>query len=133
MNQPIDYRLIRPPGVGTVTGIGTPQPQQGGPKPTGAGGFADALAQAQQKREVTFSAHAAERLAKRGIQLSESERQRLSEAVTAVEGKGGRNSLVMLGSTALIVNVPSRTVVTAMGAGMGNERVITNIDSAVIA
>jgi flagellar operon protein len=132
MNQPIDYRLIRPPGVGTVTGVGAPQPQ-GAPKPAGGGGFADVLAQVEKKREVTFSAHAAERLARRGIQLSEADRQRLNEAVTAVEGKGGRNSLVMLGSTALIVNVPSRTVVTAMGAGLTNERVITNIDSAVIA
>ena len=132
MNQPIDYRLIRPPGVGTVTGIGTPQPP-GAPKPQGGGGFADVLAKAEGKRDVTFSAHAAERLSRRGIQLSESDRQRLGEAVTAVEGKGGKNSLVMLGSTALIVNVPSRTVVTAMGAGMASERVITNIDSAVIA
>lgn len=132
MNQPIDFRLLRPPGVGTVTGVGAPQPQ-GAPKPAGAGGFADALAQAEKKRDVTFSAHAADRLNRRGIQLSENDRQRLSEAVTAVEGKGGRNSLVMLGTTALIVNVPSRTVVTAMGAGAANERVITNIDSAVIA
>jgi flagellar operon protein len=132
MNQPIDYRLIRPPGVGTVTGIGAPQPQ-GAPKTGGSSGFADVLSQVEKKRDVTFSAHAAERLSRRGIQLSENDRQRLTEAVTAVEGKGGRNSLVMLGNTALIVNVPSRTVVTAMGAGMASERVITNIDSAVIA
>lgn len=132
MNQPIDIRLLRPPGVGTVTGAGAPQPQ-GAPKAGGNGGFADLLAQVEKKRDVTFSAHAAERLARRGIQLSEADRQRLSEAVNAVESKGGRNSLVMLGNTALIVNVPSRTVVTAMGAGMANERVITNIDSAVIA
>jgi flagellar operon protein len=132
MNQPIDYRLVRPPGVGTVTGIGTTQPQ-GTPRPQGGGGFADALAKAEGKRDVTFSAHAAERLSRRGIQISEGDRQKLNEAVAAVEAKGGRNSLVMLGSTALIVNVPSRTVVTAMGAGMTNERVITNIDSAVIA
>ncbi len=132
MNEPIDYRLIRPPGVGTVTGIGATQPQAP-PRPAGGSGFANALEQAEKRRDVTFSAHAADRLARRGIQLSEADRQRLSEAVTAVENKGGRNSLVMLGNTALIVNVPSRTVVTAMGAGMTNERVITNIDSAVIA
>ncbi len=128
MSQPVDFRVIRPPGVGPAAGPAPLRPQA----PAG-GAFADELARAQKKEGVSFSAHAAERLARRGISLSETDRERLSDAVTAAAGKGGRNALVLLGQTTMIVNVPSRTVVTAMGAGSANERVITNIDSAVIA
>ncbi len=127
MSQPVDFRVIRPPGIGPAAGPAAPSP----PKP--GGGFAEELARAQKKEGVSFSAHATERLARRGICLSETDRERLSDAVTAAAGKGGRNALVLLGQTALIVSVPNRTVVTAMGAGAANERVITNIDSAVIA
>jgi flagellar operon protein len=130
MSNLIDFRAIRPPGIGPTPGAVAPSP----PVPTGgSGGFAGELARAEKRQDVTFSAHASDRLARRGITLSPSDRQRLADAVQAVEGKGGKNSLVLLGNTALIVNVPSRTVVTAMGAGAANERVITNIDSAVIA
>ncbi|GAB4233413.1 MAG: hypothetical protein OHK0028_09190 [Deltaproteobacteria bacterium] len=127
MIRTIDPGALRPPGIGPA-----PAPR---PAPAGNGcgpGFADALARAEGRKEVVFSAHASERLARRGIRFGDADRQRLSEAVSAAQGKGGRNSLVLMGGTALIVNVPSRTVVTAMGAGGANERVITNIDSAVI-
>lgn len=127
MMQPIDPRLLRPSAVGPAPPPGTP------PAGKGAGdGFAEALARADKRQEVVFSAHATDRLARRGIRFSDADKQRLSEAVTSVQEKGGRNSLVLMGNTALIVNVPSRTVVTALGAGTANERVITNIDSAVI-
>ncbi len=128
MTQPIDMRVLLPPGVGTAS-----QPRTTPGAKGSGGGFAEALSRAEKRQEVVFSAHAVDRLARRGIRLTDADRQRLSDAVQAAEGKGGRNSLVMLGGTALIVNVPNRTVVTAMGAGGVNERVITNIDSAVIA
>jgi len=127
MMQPIDPRVLRPPGIGPAP------PPRTHPAGNGAGrGFADTLARAEKREDVVFSAHATERLARRGIRFSDADRQHLSEAVSAVQEKGGRNSLVLMGNTALIVNVPSRTVVTALGAGTANERVITNIDSAVI-
>lgn len=127
MTQPIDLRLLRPSGIGPAP---PSRPEHAG-NGTG-GGFADALARAGKTQEVAFSAHATERLSRRGISFNDADRQRLSEAVSAVQEKGGRNSLILMGNTALIVNVPSRTVVTALGAGTANERVITNIDSAVI-
>ncbi|MGZ8459905.1 MAG: TIGR02530 family flagellar biosynthesis protein [Candidatus Deferrimicrobiaceae bacterium] len=127
MMQPIDPRVLRPPGIGPA------QPSRTSPAGNKAGSvFADALARAGKGEEVVFSAHATDRLARRGIRFNDADRQRLSEAVSAVQAKGGRNSLVLMGTTALIVNVPSRTVVTALGAGTANERIITNIDSAVI-
>ena len=127
MTLPIDFRVLRPPvaGPGPAT---KPHP----PRTTGNGSFAEMLSGAEGRKDVTFSAHASERLARRGISLTEDDKRRLSEAVSAVQEKGGRNSLVLMGNTALIVNVPNRTVVTALGAGTASERVITNIDSAVI-
>ncbi|GAB4361636.1 MAG: TIGR02530 family flagellar biosynthesis protein [Deltaproteobacteria bacterium] len=102
------------------------------PDPRGAG-FARELDRALGEREVTFSAHASERLARRGLRITEGDRQRIGEAVRSVGSRGGRNSLVLLGDVALIVNVPSRTVVTALGTGAPGDKVFTNIDSAVIA
>jgi len=97
------------------------------------GSFGDFLKEALRKpTDVAFSAHAQKRLSSRGIIMDDSQMSRLSNAVDLVNGKGGQDSLVMLDGLALIVNVPSRTVVTAMEvAGMG-ERVVTNIDSAVL-
>jgi len=126
MTHPVEFRVLRPPGVGPAAAGNSP------PRATTGGRFAEALSGAEGRKDVTFSAHASERLARRGIRLTEDDRRRLSEAVSAVQERGGRNSLVLMGNTALIVNVPSRTVVTALGAGTANERVITNIDSAVI-
>jgi flagellar operon protein len=129
MIHPIDLGALRPPvGAGATRPAGT-SASRGAP----AGGFAGELDKAAKSGEITFSAHAAERLARRGIDMSESDRQRLSDAVRAAEGKGGKDSLIILGNVALIVNVPNRTVVTAMGPDARNERVFTNIDSAVIA
>jgi flagellar operon protein len=46
--------------------------------------------------------------------------------------KGVCDSLVLVDSLAFIVNVPSRTVVTAMDQTETNSNVFTNIDGAVI-
>ena len=47
--------------------------------------------------------------------------------------KGSKDSLVMVDDTALIVNIPNKTVVTAMQVKGENENVFTNIDSVVFA
>lgn len=129
MTHPIDCGALRPPG-----GIGPHRPAAS-PAARGApaGGFAGELERAVRDGEIAFSAHASERLARRGIRMSDADRARISDAVRAVEGKGGKDSLVLLGNVALIVNVPNRTVVTAIGPEARGERVFTNIDSAVIA
>lgn len=126
MTHPVDFRVLRPPGA-------TPAPQRQETRIPPGAGFGAALARAQQAQTVAFSAHASDRLARRGIRLNDSDRERIAGAVRSAEEKGGRTSLVLLDDVALIVNVPSRTVVTAMGAGTDSERVFTNIDSAVIA
>ena len=57
---------------------------------------------------------------------------RLSEGVSKAAAKGSRDALVLVGSTAFVVSVQNRTVITAVGADNMRDRVFTNIDSAVI-
>jgi flagellar operon protein len=99
----------------------------------GGASFGDYLATAlRHPSEVSFSTHAQRRLTSRGIEMSSTQMDRLGRAVDLAGEKGGRDSLVMLDGLALIVNVPSRTVVTAMDVDGMAERVVTNIDSAVV-
>jgi flagellar operon protein len=54
------------------------------------------------------------RLESRIIQFSETEMNKIQAAVERAEMKGSKDSLVMVDDTALIVNIPNKTVVTAM-------------------
>ena len=88
--------------------------------------FEDILRQKQttaESQELRFSKHAQGRLNDRHINLSD---------VLKASEKGIRESLVILDSLAFIVNVPSKTVVTAMDQSESESNIFTNIDGAVI-
>ncbi len=91
----------------------------------------DALLQAELA-QIRFSKHATERLQSRQINLQPQDLLRLSQAVDQAASKGARDSLIMMNQAAFIVNVPNRTVVTAVDGGSLKQNVFTNIDSAVI-
>lgn len=84
----------------------------------------------QTTSEVRFSKHANERLQSRNIDLSESQKERLNQAVKTAGEKGIKESLVMLDDLAFIVNVKNNTVVTAITSG--EQKVFSNIDGAVV-
>jgi flagellar operon protein len=101
--------------------------------PTGPA-FADVLSQTTQKATaVKFSAHALQRVERRGIDLSPATLGRLNEGLDRAAGKGARASVVFVDSTAFVVSVPNRTVITAVDRDHMKQQVFTNIDSAVIA
>ena len=104
------------------------QPEQGA-------SFAEVLKEKQKAdvSEVKFSKHASMRLSTRNISLSDQQSERLEAGVEMAEKKGIKESLVVVDSLAFIVNVPSRTVVTAMDQNESENNVFTNIDGAVIA
>ena len=79
---------------------------------------------------IKFSKHASMRLNDRNITLSAEQNERLENAVKEADNKGVNESLVL--DLAFIVNVPNRTVITAMEQGETNSNVFTNIDGAVI-
>lgn len=81
---------------------------------------------------IKFSHHAETRLKQRGIQLMPESINKISDAVDAAAQKGAKDSLIVYRDIAMIVNVPSRTVVTAMEGKQMQSNVFTQIDSAII-
>lgn len=73
-----------------------------------------------------------QRLESRNISLSEEQNARLEDGVEQAHAKGIKDSLVLVDSLAFIVNVPSKTVVTAMDQTETQSNIFTNIDGAVI-
>lgn len=99
--------------------------------------FEDILRQQQNQKleessELKFSKHATSRLESRNISLSEEQSARLESGVEQAKAKGISESLVIVDSLAFIVNVPNKTVVTAMDQNETLSNVFTNIDGAVI-
>ncbi|MBP3203945.1 MAG: flagellar protein [Lachnospiraceae bacterium] len=99
--------------------------------------FKDVLKQKETQRqqaetELKFSKHASGRLSERGINLSDSQIERLEDGVRRAQEKGIRDSLVIVDDLAFIVNVPNNTVVTAMDSTRTDDNVFTNINGAVI-
>ena len=99
--------------------------------------FEDVLRQKQneavmESSELKFSKHAANRLNDRNILLTDSQNVRLENGVKQASEKGITESLVLIDSLAFIVNVPNRTVVTALDQTETNSNIFTNIDGAVI-
>jgi len=98
----------------------------------GTSSFARILDEKFSPRTIKFSQHAMERLRARGITLSESDIRSLAGAMESVAKKGGKESLIMQGDTAFVVNVANRTVITAMDRKSMIGSIITNIDSAAV-
>lgn len=111
-----------------VTGQYLKQKNVTSPSKTSDVSFEDVLRQQQLK----FSKHAAQRLESRNISLSEEQNARLEDGVEQAHAKGIKDSLVLVDSLAFIVNVPSKTVVTAMDQTETQSNIFTNIDGAVI-
>ncbi len=83
--------------------------------------------------KLKFSNHANKRIESRDLKLTESDMNMLQNAVSKAEAKGAKDSLVMMNNTAFIVNIPNRTVVTALDINKSSENIFTNIDSVVFA
>ena len=104
------------------------------PLPKGSASFQDILAEKTGRSDggLKFSKHAAGRLAERNIRLTDEQMERLSDGTQKADAKGTRESLVIVDELAFIVNIPNRTVVTAMDQTQTQENIFTNIDGAVI-
>lgn len=83
-------------------------------------------------KQIKVSAHAQRRMLERNITLDRADWEKINSAVNKAESKGARNSLLIHGDLALIVNITNRTLISAMDEESIKEHVFTNIDSAVI-
>jgi flagellar operon protein len=117
--------------LGRVNGVGQgPANPASTIKPVQGPSFTETLENVQG---VKFSNHAQKRLQSRDIYLDSENVNRLSNAIDKAEKRGGKSSLVMVDDLAFIVNVPERTVVTALDKNQRGEGVFTQIDSVVFA
>jgi len=84
----------------------------------------------QKTNELEFSRHAQKRLEERGISLNETDMTKLEEAVSKMEEKGAKQSLLLYEDLALITSIHNRTIITALKASDMTE--VTDIDSAIL-
>ena len=126
----------RLPGLGEGVPTGRPSRSQTdkarGSEASG-NDFATVLGQQQVRtREISFSAHARQRLLDRSIELGPEEVGKLAQAVDKAAEKGCRASLLLYGDMAFVAGVDNRTIITALDGQSMKEHVFTNIDSALI-
>jgi flagellar operon protein len=82
-----------------------------------------------QTDSIRLSAHAQKRLSDRNIVMSPELESSLVNAVDKLSARGAKDSLVITDEGAFLINVPSRTMVTAMGKDEMRDGIVTNIDS----
>lgn len=116
-------------GYGKVT---LPSDNVGNGKVQGKEGKSFSNILTEKVQDLKFSAHAAGRLKSRNIEVTPEIMNKLENAVAGAAAKGARDSLILMKGLAFIVNVPNRTVITAMDGDGVKENIYTNIDSAVI-
>lgn len=88
--------------------------------------------QKESANDIKVSTHAMKRLQERSITMDGDEFMKLRGAVDKLSNKGGKNSLVLTGKAAYIVDVPNSMIVTAMDKHNLSENVFTKIDSTLI-
>ncbi|PID28505.1 MAG: hypothetical protein CSB55_04965 [Candidatus Cloacimonadota bacterium] len=86
----------------------------------------------ESNRNLTFSAHAEQRLNQRNIYLSKNDFMKLENAVNQLNSKGGKQSLIMMNDVSYVVNVRGKKVITAIDSNNTQEKIFTDIDSAMI-
>jgi flagellar operon protein len=100
-------------------------------RPTASSANAEFARELAGARQVRFSAHARQRLASRELRLSEHQLAGIARATDQAAAKGARDSLLLMDDVALVVNVPNRTVVTALDPARMQNGIVTNIDATV--
>lgn len=102
-------------------------------KDQGVQSFRDILRTSIKNNDnIKFSKHATQRMFERDIILSTDQLQRMENALKEAKDKGVKDSLILMEDMAFIVNIPSKTVITAMNNTNKNKNIFTNIDSAII-
>jgi flagellar operon protein len=123
MNTINKIPVVQGPAMAVQAGSGTKLPADG----------QFAAIYKSKVEELKFSAHAQSRLKSRNLSMTPQVMDKLNKAVSGAAGKGAKDSLILLPNMAFIVNIPNRTVVTAMDGESIRDNVFTNIDSTVIA
>lgn len=120
--------------LSVTTGSASANSHGGSDIPTGSdgGSFAETLHKLTSN-DLEFSGHAIKRLESRSIDVTENDGlERLTKGVDLAAEKGCDESLILVDSTAFVVSIRNRTVITTMSRDDMIGNVFTNIDSTVI-
>lgn len=86
----------------------------------------------ESESRVAFSKHAIERVVSRNVDLSETNMERLNAGVRMAEEKGLNAPLILMDSTAFVVNIKNNRVITVVHQDSLKGAVFTNIDGTVM-
>ncbi len=125
-------RIINQPPIPLSSEYSASKPEQQDLNLKRQQSFAELLQGHLKPTELSFSAHAMNRLEQRNIQLNQTEKDKLEDAVNKIAQKGGKESLIVMDNMAFVVNIPNRTVITAMDQSSVKDNIYTQIDSAMI-
>ena len=85
-----------------------------------------------KEQGFTISAHAAQRLNSRNIDIKDDDMKKINEGINMADSKGAKQALLLYKDMALITSIKNRTVITAIDKNESKGKVITNIDSVVM-
>lgn len=87
----------------------------------------------QSEGNLKLSQHAQTRIRSRDIPWGPEVQKRIESGIEVASAKGSREALILADDVAVIANIESKTVVTAMDRGqMSKGKIFTNIDSTVL-
>lgn len=99
---------------------------------SGAVSFQQVLEESGKKQGLSFSKHAAGRVAQREIELSQTGLDRLNEGLQIARDKGMEDALILMDGSAFIISTKNARVITALNSRELQGKAITNIDGTVI-
>ncbi len=84
------------------------------------------------ENEIKLSKHAETRIKSREIPWTTSLEQRIISGINSAQAKGSKEALILADDVAVIANIKSRTIVTAMDKRSLDSPIFTNIDATVL-
>lgn len=84
-----------------------------------------------EKQTISFSQHAQSRIHSRAISWDSQLETRVKSGINQASTKGSKGTLIIADHIAIIADVKSRTIITAMDRTQLKESIFTNIDSTV--
>ncbi len=122
------YRSISPAQPKENLGVGEKARVKEPSSPTGPSEFQKLL----EGEQLNFSKHAETRIRSREIHWDAALEERIKNGLDRANSKGSKEVLILADNVAVIANVKSRTVITAMDRSALKEKIFTNIDSTVL-
>lgn len=118
--------------IAVTTGIPVAPTAQPKGRAKEAVSFQQVLERTAQTQDISFSKHAAQRVATREIQLTQAGLEKLNEGLKIARDKGMDDALILVDGSAFIVNAKNGRVITALDGRETDGKAITNISGAVI-